>query len=118
MWQHRLSNINERTRTALCEACGPTTIRIRNSSRSGSAKWKCNGTRSREKRERKNNSYRRHCKDHCERCPYKTRDPVLRRDLDVHHKDGDHYNDDPANLETLCANCHRLVGVKEAHSKE
>jgi hypothetical protein len=28
--------------------------------------------------------------------------------LDVHHRDGDRENDDPQNLETLCANCHRL----------
>lgn len=32
--------------------------------------------------------------------------------LDIHHKDGDHLNDDPDNLETLCANCHRLEHVK------
>jgi 5-methylcytosine-specific restriction endonuclease McrA len=28
--------------------------------------------------------------------------------LDIHHKDGNHRNNDPNNLETLCANCHRL----------
>lgn len=28
--------------------------------------------------------------------------------LDVDHIDGDHSNDDPSNLQTLCANCHRL----------
>lgn len=28
--------------------------------------------------------------------------------LDVDHIDGDHTNDDPTNLQTLCANCHRL----------
>ena len=27
--------------------------------------------------------------------------------LDVHHKDGDHRNTDPSNVEVLCANCHR-----------
>lgn len=28
--------------------------------------------------------------------------------LDVDHIDGDHDNNDPTNLQTLCANCHRL----------
>jgi 5-methylcytosine-specific restriction endonuclease McrA len=28
--------------------------------------------------------------------------------LDVDHIDGDRFNNDPANLQTLCANCHRL----------
>jgi len=28
--------------------------------------------------------------------------------LDVDHIDGDHRNNDPANLQTLCKNCHVL----------
>ena len=28
--------------------------------------------------------------------------------LDIHHIDNNHANNDPANLKTLCANCHRL----------
>jgi hypothetical protein len=28
--------------------------------------------------------------------------------LDLHHKDRDRHNNDPSNLQTLCANCHRL----------
>jgi hypothetical protein len=28
--------------------------------------------------------------------------------LDVDHRDGDRTNNDPSNLQTLCANCHRL----------
>lgn len=28
--------------------------------------------------------------------------------MDIDHIDGDHHNNDPANLQTLCANCHRL----------
>lgn len=34
--------------------------------------------------------------------------PVLMIQLDVDHIDGDHSNNDPSNLQTLCANCHRL----------
>ncbi len=29
--------------------------------------------------------------------------------MDVHHRNGDHYDDRRCNLQTLCANCHRLV---------
>lgn len=33
---------------------------------------------------------------------------VDRCQLDVDHIDGNHNNNDPSNLQTLCANCHRL----------
>jgi hypothetical protein len=39
----------------------------------------------------------------CPRCGFV---PVVLRQLEVHHKDGDRSNHDPANLEVLCANCH------------
>ena len=41
----------------------------------------------------------------CNRCGFKALDPCQ---LDVHHIDEDHDNEHPENLETLCANCHRL----------
>jgi 5-methylcytosine-specific restriction endonuclease McrA len=34
--------------------------------------------------------------------------PVDRIQLDVDHKDGNRANNDPSNVWTLCANCHRL----------
>jgi len=43
--------------------------------------------------------------DSCVKCGFVAEDPCQ---LDVDHIDGDHSNDDPANLQTLCANCHRL----------
>lgn len=46
--------------------------------------------------------------DVCERCLFKAEHSCQ---LDVHHRDGNFRNNDPANLETLCANCHRLEGV-------
>lgn len=42
--------------------------------------------------------------DACELCMYK---PLFRMSLDVHHRDGDHRNNEPSNLMTLCATCHR-----------
>lgn len=49
--------------------------------------------------------YRQHMADACERCGFV---PVVSAQLDVHHRDGDHANNVPENLETVCANCHRL----------
>jgi 5-methylcytosine-specific restriction endonuclease McrA len=49
--------------------------------------------------------HRKHLGDVCERCGFV---PTVPAQMDVHHRDGDHSNNDPANLETVCANCHRL----------
>lgn len=44
-------------------------------------------------------------KDHCEECGFKAKHIAQ---LDVDHIDGNSGNNDPSNLQTLCANCHRL----------
>lgn len=49
--------------------------------------------------------YRKHKKDHCEFCGFKA---IVPAQLDVDHIDGDRTNNDISNLQTLCANCHRL----------
>ena len=49
--------------------------------------------------------YHAYRKDYCEQCDFK---PVHISQLDVDHIDGDRFNNDPDNLRTLCANCHRL----------
>lgn len=38
----------------------------------------------------------------CERCGYKDHPEILQ----VHHKDHNHSNNDPSNLEVVCPNCH------------
>jgi|Laugrefa1bdmlbdn_1035148.scaffolds.fasta_scaffold02070_7 hypothetical protein len=43
--------------------------------------------------------------DHCERCGFIPEDLVQ---LDIDHINGDRTNNDSSNLQTLCANCHRL----------
>lgn len=61
---------------------------------------KSNSIRSNQRR-----GYRQFKKDHCEECGFVA---VHACQLDVDHHDGNKANDDPANLVTLCANCHRL----------
>ena len=51
------------------------------------------------------NSYKIFKKDKCEECGFVA---VHKMQLDVDHIDGDHTNNDESNLQTLCANCHRL----------
>lgn len=49
--------------------------------------------------------YRQHKKDCCEKCGFV---PQHKCQLDVDHINGIHEDNDPSNLQTLCANCHRL----------
>jgi len=49
----------------------------------------------------------------CEMCGFV---PEHKCQLDVDHIDGNHSNDDPTNLQTLCANCHRLKTYKQRWS--
>lgn len=60
-----------------------------------------------------NSPYRAFVLDHCELCPYVSIDPEWHRDIDVHHLDRDDSNNDPTNLQSLCAPCHRLLGATE-----
>jgi HNH endonuclease len=54
----------------------------------------------------KRNKYVNYQKSNC--CNYCKFVPVWLGQLDLDHIDGDHFNNDPSNLQTLCANCHRL----------
>lgn len=49
--------------------------------------------------------YSKFKKDTCEKCGFVPEDDCQ---LDVHHIDCNHSNNNPDNLKTLCANCHRL----------
>ena len=49
--------------------------------------------------------YKSYKKDKCESCGFIAKHSCQ---LDVDHIDGNKKNDDPSNLQTLCANCHRL----------
>ena len=55
--------------------------------------------------ESKRYPYRKYKKDKCEYCGFI---PIHFCQLDVDHIDGNHHNNNKNNLQTLCANCHRL----------
>ena len=89
-----------------CIRCGENLQAI-----AGSGKYRaiCESCRrgsgnSRERIER-GSRYRLNKKKHCEECGFKA---IHKCQLDVDHIDGDRTNNDPSNLRTLCANCHRL----------
>lgn len=55
--------------------------------------------------EKKRRPYILHKKEYCEYCGFI---PLHLCQLDVDHIDGNHKNNCVENLQTLCANCHRL----------
>jgi len=60
--------------------------------------------------------YQLYRKSFCEYCGFVA---INICQLDIHHIDGNHFNNNPNNLMTLCANCHRLemLGNKDKKLK-
>lgn len=110
---HQITDVDEKTRTGTCSVCGPTTVRVaRRSKATGAIIWRCGTALAAKRRARPTlrgrsggRQHRKYVGPSCERCGFHPKHPCQ---MDVHHKDGDHKNNDPSNLETLCANCHRL----------
>lgn len=92
--QHKLLLKHADKRWGICAICGPTRLKKKQYG------WAC--------RTRYNEYRSRHAKIkklHCELCGFVAQH---RSQLDVDHIDGNHQNNDIINLQTLCANCHRL----------
>lgn len=97
-WVHRLSEIDPEARTGVCANCGPVRLKKAGSGWRCKVAWRaCNPRPGQVGRSTMNLI-------ECERCGFRGH-PCQ---LDVHHRDHNHSNDDPANLEIVCANCHRF----------
>lgn len=94
----KLVRARKSTKRGKCKFCGsPGQRRGKNSA--GEATWKSVCVHCLKK------PWRRYRKDCCEECGFV---PTHFCQLDVDHVDGNKANSSPANLRTLCANCHRL----------
>lgn len=90
---------------AHCKDCGKReSLEFRKKNPAYTRAWH---EKNRDKKEaaHRNYGYRKFKKNECESCGFVALDWCQ---LDVDHIDGDHFNNTPSNLQTLCANCHRL----------
>ena len=112
--KHRLSEIDEVKRRATCSVCGYTKIAVRDHKlKNPISRYRCYSIHKSKQRKRER-PYIVHKKEFCENCGFT---PEHSSQLDVDHIDNDHHNNDPANLQTLCANCHRLKTHLHNHKK-
>jgi 5-methylcytosine-specific restriction endonuclease McrA len=86
----------------VCKICNK-----RNATRDSARCIKCKskGQKYIDKQRQRFNPYRKHLGDKCIKCGFI---PEHKCQLDIDHIDGNHSNNDLSNLQTLCANCHRL----------
>ena len=134
--QHRLSNLDVELLRADCSVCGPVKVRRKGLRANGSRQYRCvasdNATkrlahhaprkkypkterqRAWQKANRPLPPWRHHLQPACGRCGFEGESCQM----DVHHRDGDRTNNDPRNLMTLCANCHRLAHRGGWHTVE
>jgi 5-methylcytosine-specific restriction endonuclease McrA len=101
---HKLTEVNSEERTAICEVCGPVSIRNRGKKSNGYQRWRC-AVKGLQFDYSYKRPYRKFVSQVCQICGFVPEDLCQ---LDVDHIDGNRKNNDPSNLQTLCANCHRL----------
>ena len=94
----------------LCSKCNKSLVRKNGITKLGIQKWAkycsyCHKAAYNQKHGTRYVGYRLHKKSLCERCGFIPEHPCQ---LDVDHIDGDRKNNHIDNLQTLCANCHRL----------
>ena len=103
---HKVTNVNLETEVGDCSRCGPDT-KVRRSGVTrpdGSMYYRCSHAYRKGKLaiERPWTFFKG---DLCEHCSFI---PEHSCQLSVDHIDGNRYNNDPSNLQTLCLNCHAL----------
>jgi len=120
---HELSEINYETKTGVCSVCGPVRVKLKGKygracwnqvyagvkryrARSAAYRAQKKAAKKTEKgREWNKEKHRKLVKMTCERCGFQAKSMAQ---MDGHHKDGNHFNNEPSNVESLCACCHRL----------
>lgn len=104
-WQYQIDRPN-------CVVCG-NPARYHTKNKDGSIKyWRKYCTMCHKNSGIERYKYRLQKKNYCESCGFIAKHRVQ---LDVDHIDGNHYNNDLSNLQTLCANCHRLKTVESGN---
>jgi hypothetical protein len=99
--------LTEQKDRPICPLCNKRLVKCNGITKTGIQKWqKFCGTCHKKHYKQKKNSYRNHKKGICSRCGFVPEDKCQ---LDIHHQDGNHKNNNKDNLITLCSNCHRLV---------
>ncbi len=110
--RHVLSEINEDARTAMCLVCGPTAVQ-RQGEQHGHTRWRCRASERWRVSQRRRPRQRLIVKNKgsvCVVCGFVAEHPCQ---LDLHHVDGNPHNHALANLQTVCANCHRLITLRQ-----
>lgn len=112
-WQHRLKNRDIEKQIADCLFCGDR-VRIVKSKVGTKIRWKCRLSRrvqagGNRKEQWKHRKFFFNAIKRCETCAFEVDDF---RFFDVHHKDGNHKNNEFENLQLLCPNCHRLETIE------
>lgn len=113
--RHRLTDLDVEARTATCSVCGSTRLRKKQNGwrcYTSEARWMKKNTNWPRKGEKVR--YRAFLKPCCERCGFVPEDLCQ---LDIDHVNGDHHDNRPENLQTLCANCHRLKTKQERQAE-
>ena len=101
---HKLLEINAEKKQAICSECGPIKIVTSGYNSAGNRKWKCSA-RVKYQKYKTYRPWTLHKGLKCEKCGFI---PEHESQLDVDHIDGNKSNNEVLNLQTLCANCHRL----------
>ena len=97
----------------ICVKCNKNKQAPRGLNKNGGKKYKaicnsCNKKRHNIANHKYRDRYRKFKKDYCEECGFIAKHTMQ---LDCHHRDGNHNNNEELNIQTLCANCHRLKHI-------